>query len=56
MSNVMGYLTPIKEMVKLAQLHGAYTILDAAQSILHTKVDVDDLNIDALAFVDMGKL
>ncbi|WP_035357546.1 aminotransferase class V-fold PLP-dependent enzyme [Acholeplasma granularum] len=50
MSNVIGYVTPIKEMVKLAKLYGAYVILDAAQSILHIKTDIQDLNIDALAF------
>jgi cysteine desulfurase/selenocysteine lyase len=49
-SNVMGYLTPIKEITKLAKEVNAIVILDAAQSVPHLKVDVSDLNIDYLAF------
>lgn len=49
-SNVMGYLTPIKEITKLAHQKNATVILDAAQSVPHMKVDVKDLGVDYLAF------
>lgn len=49
-SNVLGYITPIKEIVELAHNQGAYVIGDAAQSIGHISVDVKDINIDYLAF------
>jgi cysteine desulfurase/selenocysteine lyase len=49
-SNVMGYLTPIKEIARLAHTKKAIVILDGAQSVPHIKVDVKDLNVDFLAF------
>jgi cysteine desulfurase/selenocysteine lyase len=49
-SNAMGYLTPIKEISKLAHEKGAVVILDAAQSVPHMKVNVQDLGVDFLAF------
>lgn len=49
-SNVLGYLNPIKEITKLAHSKGAVVILDAAQSIANTRVDVKDLDVDFLAF------
>ncbi len=49
-SNVMGRVVPIKEIIKLAQEVGAVTIVDAAQATAHFKVDVKDLNCDFLAF------
>lgn len=49
-SNVLGYLNPIKEITKLAHTKGAVVILDAAQSILHDQINVKDLDIDFLAF------
>ncbi len=49
-SNVMGYLTPIKEITTLAHEKNAIVILDAAQSVPHIKVDAKDLNVDFLAF------
>jgi len=49
-SNVMGYTTPINEMIKLAHEIGALVFLDSAQSILHVKTDVLDLDVDMLAF------
>jgi len=50
MSNVMGYITPLKQMTQLAHEVGALVIVDAAQSILHIPTDVINLNVDALAF------
>lgn len=49
-SNVLGYITPIKEITKYAHSKGAIVILDAAQSIPHMKIDVKDLDIDFLVF------
>ncbi len=49
-SNVMGYITPIKEIIKLAHEVGAIVVVDAAQAIPHMKIDVKDLDCDFLAF------
>ena len=49
-SNALGTINPIKEMVKLAHAAGAVFMADAAQAIAHTKVDVQDLDVDFLAF------
>jgi cysteine desulfurase / selenocysteine lyase len=50
MSNVLGTINPAKEMIQLAQQAGAITLLDAAQSVPHFPVDVQDLNVDFLVF------
>ncbi len=49
-SNVMGYLTPIKEITHLTKEKPITVILDAAQSAPHMKLDVKDLGVDFLAF------
>ncbi|MGM9970406.1 MAG: aminotransferase class V-fold PLP-dependent enzyme [Anaeroplasma sp.] len=49
-SNVMGYITPIKEIIKLAHEVGAIVVVDAAQAVPHMRVDVKDLDCDFLAF------
>lgn len=49
-SNVLGYVTPIKEIIKLAHEKGAIVVLDAAQAVPHMAVDVKDLDVDYLAF------
>ncbi len=49
-SNVMGYLTPIKEIIKLAHEHNVIVIVDAAQAIQHFAIDVKQLDCDFLAF------
>ena len=49
-SNVMGYLTPIKEIIDLAHEIGAIVIVDAAQAIQHFPIDVKQMNCDFLAF------
>lgn len=49
-SNSLGTINPIKEMIKLAHETGAKFTVDAAQSIAHLKVDVQDLDCDFLAF------
>lgn len=49
-SNVLGYIAPIKEIAQLAHAKGAYLVVDAAQSVPHLSVDVHDLDCDFLAF------
>ena len=50
MSNVFGTVNPTKELVAAAHAVGAITVIDAAQSVPHFAVDVQDLNCDFLAF------
>ncbi|QMS84445.1 aminotransferase class V-fold PLP-dependent enzyme [Candidatus Xianfuyuplasma coldseepsis] len=49
-SNVMGYITPIKEIIHLAHEVGAVVSVDAAQATPHMTVDVQELDCDFLAF------
>lgn len=49
-SNVMGYITPIEEIIDLAHSVGAVVIVDGAQAVPHMKVDVKALDCDFLAF------
>lgn len=49
-SNVMGYITPLKEIIKKAHEVGAIVIVDAAQAAAHIKIDVKALDCDFLAF------
>ncbi len=50
MSNVLGTITPVKEVVKLARQHGAIVLLDGAQGVPHLPTSVKDLDVDFLAF------
>lgn len=50
MSNALGTILPIEELVTLARTHGALTLIDGAQSVPHMPVDVQALDIDFLAF------
>lgn len=49
-TNVLGDIRPIKEITKLAHEKGIYVLVDGSQSVPHMKVDVEDLDIDFLAF------
>lgn len=49
-SNVLGSIAPVEELVALARGVGALTILDACQSVPHRKIDVRALGVDFLAF------
>jgi len=49
-TNVLGYLAPIKEMTKLAHEIGAIMVVDGAQGVPHIKTDVKDDDVDFLAF------
>lgn len=48
--NVTGVIQPIKEIIDLAHKKGAITVVDAAQSILHFRHNVQELNADFLVF------
>lgn len=50
MSNVLGTITPAAEIIRMAHEAGAITVLDGAQSVPHLKVDVQELDVDFLAF------
>lgn len=49
-SNVLGVVTPVREIAEIAHEHGAYVLIDAAQSVPHMKVDVQRVGCDFLAF------
>ena len=49
-SNVLGTINPVKEMVKIAHEHGVPVLVDGAQSTPHFKVDVQDLDCDFFVF------
>ncbi len=49
-SNVLGTINPIKEIIKISHKYKALVIIDAAQSISHMKIDVKELDCDFLAF------
>ena len=49
-SNVLGTVPPVATLVERAKAVGAYTVLDACQSVPHTPVDVHALGVDFAAF------
>ena len=49
-SNVLGTINPIKDIIKYAHKQGAIVIVDASQSIQHMKIDVQDLDADFIVF------
>ena len=49
-SNMLGTLNPVKEIAQKAHQAGAHVLIDAAQSVPHSPVDVADLDCDFLAF------
>jgi cysteine desulfurase/selenocysteine lyase len=49
-SNVLGSINDIKQLIDLAKEKQALTIIDAAQSVQHMKIDVKELDCDFLAF------
>jgi len=49
-SNSLGSINPVHEIIDLAKQNGSTTLIDAAQAAPHLKVDVQDLNCDFLAF------
>ena len=49
-SNVLGLVNPVKELVAVAHKAGVPVLVDGAQGIVHEKVDVQDLDCDFYAF------
>lgn len=49
-SNVLGTVNPVKEMIRTAHDHGVPVLVDGAQSTPHFAVDVQDLDCDFFAF------
>ena len=49
-SNVLGTVQPVKEIIRLAHEKGVPVCIDGAQSVPHMKVDVQDLDCDFLVF------
>lgn len=50
MSNVLGTVNPVKEMVEIAHRHGVPVLVDGAQAMAHMRVDVRALDCDFYAF------
>jgi cysteine desulfurase/selenocysteine lyase len=50
MSNVLGTVTPAKDIVRIAHAHGVPVLLDGAQGAVHLDVDVRDLDADFYVF------
>lgn len=50
MSNVLGTINPAAEIIQLAHQAGAITLIDGAQSVPHFRVDVQQLDVDFMAF------
>ena len=49
-SNVLGTINNVKEIIKYAHKKGAVVVLDASQSIPHMRIDVQDLDADFVVF------
>jgi len=49
-SNVLGTINPIREIVKMAHEKGIPVFVDGAQGIVHSKVDVQEFGVDFYAF------
>ncbi len=49
-SNALGTIAPVKEMIRIAHEHGVPVLVDGAQAVPHLKVDVQDLDCDFYAF------
>lgn len=49
-SNVLGTVNPVRDMIRIAHSHGVPVLIDGAQSTPHFKVDVQELDCDFFAF------
>ncbi|BCE00953.1 aminotransferase class V-fold PLP-dependent enzyme [Marinicellulosiphila megalodicopiae] len=49
-SNVLGNLQPVKDLIDIAKQNQAYTLIDGAQAVSHVDVDVQFLDVDFYVF------
>jgi cysteine desulfurase/selenocysteine lyase len=49
-SNALGTITPVHELVQIAHRHGVKILIDGAQSVAHTQVNVSELDADFFVF------
>jgi len=49
-SNTLGTINPIKEVIRIAHAHNVPVMVDGAQAVAHTRVDVQDLDCDFYCF------
>lgn len=49
-SNVLGTINPVKDIIDIAHKNGAVVVLDVSQSIPHMKIDVQNLDADFVVF------
>lgn len=49
-SNTLGTINPVKELVRIAHDHGVPILIDGAQSVAHMPIDVQDLDCDFFCF------
>jgi cysteine desulfurase/selenocysteine lyase len=49
-SNALGTVTPVHDMVRMARRYGAHVLVDGAQSVSHMPVDVQDIDCDWFVF------
>ncbi|WP_158782929.1 cysteine desulfurase SufS [Pantoea sp. BAV 3049] len=49
-SNVLGTVNPVKELVARAKAAGVATLIDGAQAVMHGQIDVQDIGCDFYAF------
>ncbi|MFA6335786.1 MAG: cysteine desulfurase [Bacteroidales bacterium] len=49
-NNTFGTISPVKTIIDIAKRYGARVLLDGAQSIAHTPIDVQDLDVDFFVF------
>ncbi len=50
LSNALGTITPVKQMIEVAHAQGLFVIVDGAQAVSHLSVDVQSLDCDFYAF------
>ena len=50
MSNVLGTISPVKEIVSKCKNAGVLTLVDGAQSVPHMKVNLNEMGCDFFAF------
>jgi cysteine desulfurase/selenocysteine lyase len=50
MSNVLGTVTPVRDIIRIAHAHGVPVLIDGSQGAVHLDVDVRELDVDFYAF------